>query len=86
MTARHIGVSADGSADTLARELCHDLIESAAAIAIFVRLADTEATKAGLVTGCQTRSRLRGIATAAEQIVGICQGVLEQGGQRHCGS
>lgn len=83
MTGGNFSMPADGSADMLVRELCHDLVESAAAIRIFVRLADTEATEAGLVAGCQLRSRLRGIATAAGQIVGICQGVLEQRGEPH---
>ena len=86
MTAGHSSMSAHGSADMLVRELCHDLIESAAAIRMFVRLADTEATEADLVAGRQSRSRLRGIATAAGQIVEICQAVLEQQGEQHCGS
>ncbi len=86
MTAGHSGTPADGSADMPVRELCHDLIESAAAITIFVRLADADATEADVVAGCQERSRLRGIAAAAGQIVEICQGVLAQGGEQRCGS
>ncbi|HLH84941.1 MAG TPA: hypothetical protein VKV38_16925 [Trebonia sp.] len=81
MTGGQFGMPADRSPDMLVRELCHDLIESAAAIGIFVRLADTEATGAGLAAGCQLRSRLEGIAAAAGQIVEICQRVLEQGGE-----
>ena len=63
------------TAATPLREVCHDLIEPAAAIRWLVRAAATE-------SGQDLRNRLDAIAVAASQIAAICENVLDwpQGG------
>jgi signal transduction histidine kinase len=59
-------------ADPSLRELCHDLMEPAAAIRLLARMAqDTE-------RGQDLRNRLAAIDTAAGQIAAICEHVLHQ--------
>ena len=52
------------------RELCHDLIEPAAAIRWLVRAAETG-------SGEELHHRLEAIAAAAGQIAAICDGILD---------
>lgn len=75
--------AADDSADALVHELCHDLIGSAAAVRVLALLAEAETDGADPAAAGRVRSRLRGIAGAAGQIVQICEGVLEQRGTSH---
>jgi hypothetical protein len=75
--------TADDSADALVYELCHDLIGSAAAVRVLALLAEAETDGADPAAAGRVRSRLRGIAGAAGQIVQICEGVLEQRGTSH---
>ena len=58
------------------RELCHDLLESAAAIGLLVRVAAAEADPA-VAAGSQLSGQLELIATAASQVLTICTDVLD---------
>ena len=82
MTVGFPGNAADGTGGSLARELCHDLIESAAAIKVLARVADSEAG-ADPAAGSLLRSHLDGISAAAGQIAEVCERVLRQGGPSH---
>lgn len=59
------------------RELCHDLLESAATIGLLAQAADMEAGPA-VAPDSQLPSQLRLITAAAGQIAGICTQVLDQ--------
>jgi hypothetical protein len=59
------------------RELCHDLLESAATIGLLAHAAGAEAGPA-VAPGAQLPSQLRLITVAASQIVAICAQVLDQ--------
>jgi hypothetical protein len=59
------------------RELCHDLLESAATIRLLAHAAGAEADPA-VYPGSQLPSQLRLITTAASQVAAICAQVLDQ--------
>lgn len=59
------------------RELCHDLLESAATIGLLAQVAGTEADPA-VYPGSQLPSQLRLITAAARQVAAICAQVLDQ--------
>jgi hypothetical protein len=59
------------------RELCHDLLESAATIGLLAQAADAEASPA-VSPESQLQSQLRLITAAANQITTICAQVLDQ--------
>ena len=59
------------------RELCHDLLESAAAIGLLAQAAAAEADPA-VAAGSQLSGQLRLIAAAAGQVVATCTNVLDQ--------
>jgi len=59
------------------RELCHDLLESAATIGLLAQAAGTEAGPA-VALESQLPSQLRLITAAAGQIAAICAQVLDQ--------
>jgi hypothetical protein len=79
MTEGYPGNAAGGEAGRLARELCHDLIDSAAAIKVLAHVADAEAG-ADPAAGSLLRNHLNGISAAAGQIAEVCERVLKQGG------
>ena len=59
------------------RELCHDLLESAATIGLLAQAADMEAGPA-VTPESQLQGQLRRINAAASQITTICAQVLDQ--------
>lgn len=59
------------------RELCHDLLESAATIGLLAQAADMEAGLA-VTPESQLQGQLRRITAAASQITTICAQVLDQ--------
>ena len=59
------------------RELCHDLLESAATIGLLAHAADVEAGPAGAPES-QLQGQLRLSIAAASQITTICAQVLDQ--------
>jgi hypothetical protein len=59
------------------RELCHDLLESAATIGLLAQAADVEAGPA-VAPESQLQGQLRLITAAANQIATICAQVLDQ--------
>ena len=61
------------------RELCHDLLESAATIGLLAQAADVEAGPA-VAPDSQLPGQLRLITAAAGQIAAICTQVLDQCG------
>ena len=69
--------AADDALPIAARELCHDLLESAATIGLLAQAADLEAGPA-VAPESQLQGRLRIITAAAEQIATICAQALDQ--------
>lgn len=65
------------------RELCHDLLESAATIGLLAQAADMEAGPA-VTPESQLQGQLRLITAAADQITTICVQVLDQLGPFRC--
>lgn len=59
------------------RELCHDLLESAATIGLLAQVAGKEADRAAY-PGSQLPSQLQLITAAASQVAAICAQVLDQ--------
>jgi hypothetical protein len=59
------------------RELCHDLLESAATIGLLAQVAGAEAAPA-VAPGSQLPGQLRLITTAASQVTAICAQVLDE--------
>jgi hypothetical protein len=59
------------------RELCHDLLESAATIGLLAQVAGVEAGPA-VASGSRLHGQLRLITAAANQITTICAQVLDQ--------
>jgi hypothetical protein len=59
------------------RELCHDLLESAATIGLLAQVANMEAGPA-VTPESQLQGQLRLISAAANQITTICAQVLDQ--------
>jgi hypothetical protein len=59
------------------RELCHDLLDSAATISVLVQAAGTEAG-AAVAPESQLPDQLRRITAAASKITAICAQVLDQ--------
>lgn len=78
MKAGYADFAADGSAEKLGRELCHDLIGPAAAIRMLAQLANAEVAGSHPDAGPRLQSRLREIAAAGGLIAEICTGALEQ--------
>lgn len=83
MRTEYPGNAADVTAGRLTRELCHDLIDSAAAIKVLAHVAGVEAG-ADPAAGSWLRGHLNGISAAAGQIAEICERVLGQGGASRC--
>jgi hypothetical protein len=69
--------AADDALPRAARELCHDLLESAATIGLLARAADMEAGPA-VAPESQLQGQLRIITAAANQIATICAQVLDE--------
>jgi hypothetical protein len=59
------------------RELCHDLLESAATIGLLAQVAGVEAAPA-VAPDSQLPGQLRRITTAASQVTAICAQVLDE--------
>jgi hypothetical protein len=59
------------------RELCHDLLDSAATIGLLAQVADAEAAPA-VAPDSQLPGQLRRITTAASQVTAICAQVLDE--------
>lgn len=71
------GHKADDALPISVRELCHDLLESAATIGVLAQAASAEAGPAVAVDS-QLPSQLRLITAAAGQITAICAHVLDE--------
>ena len=69
--------AADDALSIPVRELCHDLLESAATIGLLAQAADVEAGPA-VAPESQLQGQLRLITAAANQITTICAQVLDQ--------
>jgi hypothetical protein len=73
-SGRHV---ADDALPIAARELCHDLLESAATIGLLAQAAGLEAGPA-VAPESQLQGQLRIITAAADQITTICAQALDQ--------
>ena len=69
--------TADDALPIAVRELCHDLLESAATIGLLAQAANLEAGPA-VAPESQLQGQLRLITAAANQIATICAQVLDQ--------
>jgi hypothetical protein len=69
--------AADDAFPIPVRELCHDLLESAATIGLLAQVAGAEAATA-VAPGSQLPGQLRLITTAASQVTAICAQVLDE--------
>lgn len=69
--------AADDALPIAARELCHDLLESAATIGLLAQVAGLEAGPA-VAPESQLQGQLRIITAAADQITTICAQALDQ--------
>jgi hypothetical protein len=69
--------AADDALPIAARELCHDLLESAATIGLLAQAASLEAGPA-VAPESQLQGQLRIITAAADQITTICAQALDQ--------
>jgi hypothetical protein len=69
--------AADATLPIPVRELCHDLLESAATIGLLAHAADVEAGPA-VAPESQLQGQLRLITAAASQITTMCAQVLDQ--------
>ena len=67
--------AADDPLSIPVRELCHDLLESAATIGLLAHAADVEA---GPTVASELQGQLQLIIAAASQITTICAQVLDQ--------
>jgi hypothetical protein len=68
---------ADEALPTSVRELCHDLLESAATIGVLAQVAGVEAGPA-VAADSQLPNQLHLITAAASQITAICADVLDE--------
>lgn len=69
--------AADDAFPIPVRELCHDLLESAATIGLLAQAAGAEATPT-VAPDSQLPRQLRRITTAASQVAAICAQVLDE--------
>jgi hypothetical protein len=69
--------AADDALPIPVRELCHDLLESAATIGLLAQVAGAEAAPA-VAPDSQLPGQLRRITTAASQVTAICAQVLDE--------
>ena len=69
--------AADGAFPIPVRELCHDLLESAATIGLLAQVAGAEAAPA-VAPDSQLPGQLRRITTAASQVTALCAQVLDE--------
>jgi hypothetical protein len=69
--------AADDAFPIPVRELCHDLLESAATIGLLAQVAGAEAALA-VAPDSQLPGQLRRITTAASQVTAICAHVLDE--------